>query len=94
MAIEWLFFSMSRHSVSEAKNKLTELIARAEKGEEIVITRHGKPVVKISTFEAKPVPRPPTQADWDWLAERRKGRGRFSEDAATAVSRMRDEDWR
>jgi antitoxin (DNA-binding transcriptional repressor) of toxin-antitoxin stability system len=96
MAIGWLFFCMSQHSVAEARNKLTELIARAEKGEEIVITRHGKPVVKISALATKPAPRVPTQADWDWLAERRKGRkiGDGSVDAGTLVSQMRDEDWR
>jgi prevent-host-death family protein len=83
---------MSKHSVAEAKNKLTELIARAEKGEEIIITRHGQPVVKISGLA--PLPKGLTTADFDWLAERRKGRGIISsEDAGTMVSRMRDEDW-
>ena len=31
----------------EAKNKLSELLARAEKGEEVVITRRGRPVAKL-----------------------------------------------
>jgi prevent-host-death family protein len=31
----------------EAKTHLSELIARAERGEEVVITRHNKPVAKI-----------------------------------------------
>jgi prevent-host-death family protein len=40
-------------STAEAKNRLSELIRRAEKhGETIVITRHGKPVAQI-------VPAPP-----------------------------------
>ena len=42
---------MSRHSVAEAKNHLSELIDRALKGEGVVITRHGQPVVEL-----KPVP--------------------------------------
>ena len=33
--------------VSEFKDKASELIAAAERGEEIVITRHGKPTVKL-----------------------------------------------
>lgn len=83
---------MSKHSVAEAKNKLSELIARAERGEEIVITRHGREVVKITALE--PLRGPVTDAELDWLAERRKGRGRISaEDAGTFVSRMRDEEW-
>ena len=31
----------------EAKNKLSELLERAERGEEIVITRRGRPVAKL-----------------------------------------------
>lgn len=31
----------------EAKTHLSELIARAERGEEVVITRHNKPVAKL-----------------------------------------------
>lgn len=31
----------------EAKTHLSELIARAERGEETIITRHNKPVAKI-----------------------------------------------
>jgi prevent-host-death family protein len=32
----------------EAKTKLSQLVERAERGEEIVITRNGKPTVKLS----------------------------------------------
>jgi prevent-host-death family protein len=35
-------------SVAEAKNRLPELIRAMEDGEEIVITRHGKPVAQIA----------------------------------------------
>jgi len=31
----------------EAKNKFSELLDRVERGEEVVITRRGKPVAKI-----------------------------------------------
>jgi prevent-host-death family protein len=34
-------------SVKEAKAKLTELLRRAEAGERIVLTRHGKPVADL-----------------------------------------------
>jgi antitoxin (DNA-binding transcriptional repressor) of toxin-antitoxin stability system len=83
---------MGAHSVAEAKNKLSELIDRALKGENVVITRHGQPVV-----EMKPVTRPPrrmTKADLEWLRARTRRFGRLSptEDAATLVRKMRDED--
>jgi prevent-host-death family protein len=35
-------------SIAEAKNRLPELIRAVENGEEVVITRHGKPVAQIS----------------------------------------------
>jgi len=35
-------------SIAEAKNRLPELIRAVEDGEEVVITRHGKPVAQIA----------------------------------------------
>ena len=43
-----------RVSVSEAKGQLTELVRRAEAGEEIVLTRHGHAAVRLTPI--KPVP--------------------------------------
>lgn len=36
----------------EAKTHLSELVARAEQGEEVVITRHNRPVARIVPFIA------------------------------------------
>ena len=36
----------------EAKTHLSELIARAERGEEVIITRHNKPVAKLVSVHA------------------------------------------
>jgi prevent-host-death family protein len=38
---------MTEIGAFEAKNKLSELLDRAERGEEIVITRRGRPVAKL-----------------------------------------------
>ena len=38
--------------VSEAKAQLTDLVRRAEAGEEVVLTRHGQPVVRIVPVDA------------------------------------------
>ena len=38
---------MNEIGLFEAKNKLSELVDRAERGEETVITRRGKPVAKL-----------------------------------------------
>jgi prevent-host-death family protein len=61
---------MTSYSVAEAKAKLSELIDRAEKGEGVTITRHGRPVVELKPVA--PAPKRITQADLDRLAERRK----------------------
>ena len=41
-------------AVTEAKGQLTELVRRAEAGEEVVLTRHGQPAVKLVPAVAKP----------------------------------------
>lgn len=41
-------------SVSEAKGKLTDLVRRAEAGDEIVLTRHGQPAVRLTPVNRKP----------------------------------------
>lgn len=41
-------------SVTEAKARLSELTRRAEAGEEIVLTRHGKPAARIVPAEPQP----------------------------------------
>jgi cytolysin (calcineurin-like family phosphatase) len=38
---------MANYSVADAKAHLSDLLERAEKGESVVITRHGKPVVEF-----------------------------------------------
>jgi prevent-host-death family protein len=50
--------------VLEAKNRLSELIERAERGERIVITRHGQP-----TIEFTPVRKQLSKDDIDNLFE-------------------------
>lgn len=34
-------------SVSEAKGHLTDLVKRAEAGDEVILTRHGQPAVRL-----------------------------------------------
>lgn len=81
---------MGMHSIAEAKNSLSELIDRALKGEGVVITRHGHPVVELKPVAAPA--RPVTAADLDWLKAHRVGGQPAKENAGSLVSRMRDED--
>jgi prevent-host-death family protein len=41
-------------SVSEAKAQLTELVRRAEAGDEVILTRHGHPAVRLVPVQAAP----------------------------------------
>lgn len=36
-----------RISVTEAKGQLTDLVRRAEAGDEVILTRHGQPAVQL-----------------------------------------------
>lgn len=65
---------MGVYSVAEAKAKLSALIDEALEGSSVIITRHGQPVVEIKGVSEKRRPRRMTQADLDWLEERRKKR--------------------
>ena len=80
---------MTTHSVADAKNHLSDLINRALRGEGVVITRRGQPVVELKAV--RPVPQPITKADIEWLRARRAGRPMPKTDAATLVRQMRDE---
>ncbi|PPQ29351.1 type II toxin-antitoxin system Phd/YefM family antitoxin [Rhodopila globiformis] len=82
---------MTQHSVAEAKNQLSDLIDRTLAGEDIVITRHGHPVVALKAI--RPPVRPLTRDDLAWLAANRV-RSSATTDAGTLLSQMRDEDER
>ena len=62
---------MTAYNVADAKNTLPKLIDRALQGEEVVITRRGRPVA-----EFRPMERPPTvhAATYAWLRSRRDAR--------------------
>jgi len=44
---------MMQVSVTDAKGQLTDLVRRAEAGDEVVLTRHGRPAVRLVPMEAK-----------------------------------------
>lgn len=45
---------MKTFGAFEAKNKFSELLDIAERGEEVVITRNGKPVARLRPYVVKP----------------------------------------
>lgn len=78
---------MTEYSVSEAKDNLPRLLDRVLAGEEVTITRRGKPIVQL-TPTGKRRSQPPV--DVAWL---REGRITPSEptDSVELIRRMRDE---
>jgi len=60
----------------EAKTKLAELLRRVERGDEVIITRHGKPVARLLPHNAKYAHRDVRRAleDLEALRESVKGR--------------------
>jgi len=40
-------------SVTDAKARLTDLVRRAEAGDDVILTRHGQPAVKLVPVEPK-----------------------------------------
>ena len=62
---------MTAYSVADAKNRLPRLIDKALAGEEVIITRRGKPVAEL-----KPASRAtrPSKGTYEWLRSRRDAR--------------------
>ncbi len=81
---------MSSHSIAEARDQLDKLIDRAVRGEEVVITRDGRPVVELRAVVAQG--RAMTVADVERMRARRVGLLKPDDDPRSIVERMRDED--
>jgi prevent-host-death family protein len=61
---------MAKYSVADAKDNLPRLIDRAREGEEVIITRHGKPVAELRPAV---VPASNNQsATLEWLRKQRE----------------------
>jgi prevent-host-death family protein len=43
---------MSAFGLFDAKNRFSELVARAQSGEDVVVTKHGRPVARIVAYAA------------------------------------------
>jgi prevent-host-death family protein len=83
---------MANYSVAEAKDRLPSLIDKARDGEEVVITRHGKPVAEIrprSDHTARaPEGRPQI---YEWLKAQREARKPLDIDSVQLLNDMHDE---
>lgn len=62
---------MAAYSVADAKNSLPKLIDRALRGEEVIITRRGKPVAELRPASRGSAPGTGTH---EWLRARTRAR--------------------
>lgn len=75
-------------SVATAKAHLSEILDRVERGDEVTITRRGKPVARL--HPAKPTSK---GIDWERLRKFRESQPKSKESVAKMVRKMRDEGW-
>jgi prevent-host-death family protein len=83
---------VARYSIAQAKDHLSKLIDEALSGEEVTITRHGKPVAELRSVVERPI-RQPSQELVAKIVGRAKKRASFGENAVDVVRRMRDGEW-
>lgn len=88
-----------RVPVTEAKAQLTDLVRRAEAGEDIVLTRHGQPAVRLVAVESARKTPEDRRKLLDEVAARakaarlaREARGEIGESAARSQDFLYDED--
>ncbi|HWB50056.1 MAG TPA: type II toxin-antitoxin system prevent-host-death family antitoxin [Stellaceae bacterium] len=80
---------MANYSVADAKNQLPRLIDKALEGEEVVITRRGKPLVELTP--AKVRPEPPIGSD-EWLFARTRSRPGIGITSVELLNQMYESD--
>ncbi|ATR19331.1 MULTISPECIES: type II toxin-antitoxin system Phd/YefM family antitoxin [Roseomonas] len=73
-------------SVTDAKGQLTELVRRAEAGDEVVLTRHGRAAVRLV-----PVHRTPDAAGRRALMEELRRVGAAKARAGVSAARSQDD---
>jgi prevent-host-death family protein len=75
--------------VLEAKNRFSELLDRVEQGEQVTITRHGRPVATLAGVQNAR----PSKAEIEAIFERvRRLRETLQPTSWEALKRLRDED--
>ena len=80
-----------RISVSEAKGQLTELVRRAEAGDEVILTRHGHPAVRLQAVTSTP-DRETKRALMEEVRRSGSARATSGPDAARSQDFLYDED--
>ena len=75
---------MSTVTLADAKTHLSHLLDQVEAGDEVVITRRGQPIARITSIEK---PKMPIRS----LAEFRKNMPRWRKNSSELLRELRDE---
>lgn len=79
-------------SLTHAKAQLTDLVRRAEAGEEVVLTRHGRPVAKLVQTVRPPLTPEDRLRIIDEIVESARGKATPGPCAARAADFLYDDD--
>jgi prevent-host-death family protein len=87
--------AMTEYTVAEARDNLPKLLNQALAGEEVIITRRGKPLVTLVPKRQKTVALdgPKSAHDVEWLDRHRISTDDPNFDAAAFIRAMRDESY-
>jgi prevent-host-death family protein len=80
---------MSSYSILQAQDQLSRLVDEVLAGEQVTLTRDGKPVVELRP--AQPADRRTTKETLDWLRKRRAALPNYDGDSVAAIREMRDD---
>ncbi len=80
---------MGAYSIAEAKDRLSSLVKKAEEGEDVAITRHGKVVAYLRSALERPL-RQPSHELVAKMVERARSRPGLGENGVDIIRRMRD----
>lgn len=83
---------MAQYSVAEARDGLSGLIDKALEGEEVVITRHGKPVVEVRAAARTKPDAEARKAAYQRLIERRNAGPKISMTSVELLDLMYESD--
>jgi prevent-host-death family protein len=79
---------MASYSVAKTKDNLSSLIDKALAGEEVVITRHGKPTVELRMVSDEPQPE---RRGWAYYQAKLDAMPRIVNTGRPIMEQMKDE---
>jgi prevent-host-death family protein len=80
---------MSTYSIAQAKDQLSKLVDETLNGQQVTITRHGKPVVELRP--AASAGGRTTKETLDWLRKCRESLPSFDGDTVALIREMRED---